>query len=283
MKRGDCAELLRAADAARAAREPELAAELASSCPQDGLAALIARSSSTEAILWCGRARAALPEKPLCDAGHVSELVAKLNPQLTIGPPDPSTPLDPLLGAALDELGKDLNLSWHADAPDVIVGKLRVTLDHFTNDIITQVVDAKGNKQRVPATQHRYVARAEGQVELSGKTRTLRATDEVRDITWNAAPALAVAAKFEPAVPPPEEMKRRAVRTWLRTLAKALAAAPPERVNVTDAKGCVAYGLSLNLAAGESGAAASGAGDRAKVAACEQLLGEPAGAGIPVP
>jgi hypothetical protein len=39
----------------------------------------------------------------------------------------------------------------------------------------------------------------------------------------------------------------------------------------------------LNLAAGDSSAASSGAGDPAKVAACEKLLGEPAGAGIPVP
>jgi len=78
-------------------------------------------------------------------------------------------------------------------------------------------------------------------------------------------------------------MKRRVAVAWFRALAKTLAAAPPEAVDVTDDKGCVAYGLSLNLASGDPGAAAKGAGDPAKIAACEKLLGEPAGAGIPVP
>jgi hypothetical protein len=283
VQRGDCAELLRAADSARAANDPEVAADLAAACPQDKLSALLDASGPADALLWCGRARAALPDKPPCSASRVAELAAKLNPHLTVGPADPSTPLDPLLGASLEALGKDLNLSWQAEGPDVIVGRLRVGLDHFTSETVAQVPDLKGNRQRVPATQHRVVARAEAQVELSGKTRTLRASEEVRDVTWNAAPKVAVAAKFEPTVPPPEEMKKRAALAWLRTLAKALAAAPPEGVNVTDAKGCVAYGLSLNLAAGDSGAAASGTGDPAKVAACEKLLGEPAGAGIPVP
>jgi hypothetical protein len=73
------------------------------------------------------------------------------------------------------------------------------------------------------------------------------------------------------------------MRGWLRALAKALAAAPPEAVNVADDKGCVAYGLSINLTSGDASAAASGVGDPAKIAACEKLLGEPAGAGIPVP
>jgi hypothetical protein len=84
-------------------------------------------------------------------------------------------------------------------------------------------------------------------------------------------------------VPSNDELRSRAAVAWVRSLAKALAAAPPEAVDTTDARGCVAYGLSVNLAAGDSTAAASGAGDPARVRACEQLLGEPAGAGIPVP
>jgi len=54
-------------------------------------------------------------------------------------------------------------------------------------------------------------------------------------------------------------------------------------VDVTDARGCVAYGLSLNLLSGDSLAASHGLGDPVKIAACERLLDEPAGAGIPVP
>jgi hypothetical protein len=69
----------------------------------------------------------------------------------------------------------------------------------------------------------------------------------------------------------------------VRALAKAVASAPPEGIDVSDAKGCVAYGLSLNLAAGNPVAAASGVGDPDKVSTCENILGEPAGAGIPVP
>jgi hypothetical protein len=84
-------------------------------------------------------------------------------------------------------------------------------------------------------------------------------------------------------VPPADELKKRAAIAWLRVLAKTLAASPPEAVDVTDDKGCVAYGLSLNLTSGDPGAAANGLGDPAKVATCEKLLGAPAGAGIPVP
>ena len=120
-------------------------------------------------------------------------------------------------------------------------------------------------------------------MELSGKTRTLRAGEEARDLTWDASPALAVAAKFQAQIPSDSEMKERAVRSWVRALAKAVAAAPPEGIDAADAKGCVAYGLSLNLAAGDPVAAANGAGDPDKVSACEKILGEPAGAGIPVP
>jgi hypothetical protein len=282
MQRGDCAELLKAADAARAGGGGGLAGDLANACPAEKLAALVDRSEPAEALLWCGRARAALPEKG-CDPKRVSELAAKLNPRLTLGPPDPAAPPDPLLGYALDQLGKDLNLGWDAENPDVIVGKLSVTVDHTVNGVLATVTDAKGRKQRVPAVQHRFVARAEGQVELAGKTRTLRASEEERDMTWDAAPKLAVPARFEPQVPATDELNKRAALAWLRALAKALAAAPPENIDVADVKGCVAYGLSLNLNSGDAGAAASGAGDPAKIAACEKLLGEPAGAGIPVP
>jgi hypothetical protein len=135
----------------------------------------------------------------------------------------------------------------------------------------------------VPATQHRFVARALAQVGLSGKTRMVQATEEARDLTWDSSERPALPAKSDPQVPPAEELKMRAALAWVRALAKALAASPPEAVDVTDDRGCVAYGLSLNLAAGDPAAAASGAGEPAKIAACERLLGEPAGAGIPVP
>jgi hypothetical protein len=281
IKRADCAELLMAADAARARKQPDLAADLASACPADRLAALVDQAPPAQALLWCGRAAAV--EQKGCTAARVAELLAKLNPHFTIGPSDESTPLDPLLGAALDALGKDLNLSWDPHDPGVVVGKLVVTVEHGTSSISATVSDAKGKKVRVPATQHRFVARAEAQVVLGSKTRTLRALEEARDLTWDAAPKLAVAAKFEPAVPPEAELKKRAALAWLRALARALAANPPEGVEVNDEKGCVAYGLSLNLTSGDPSAAAHGAGDPAKVAACEKLLGEPPGAGIPVP
>jgi hypothetical protein len=278
--RADCAGLLHAADAARADGDPELASELASACPPAELMKLVEAAPPAQALLWCGRAAAG---RNGCEANMVGALAARLNPHLTLGPPDESTPEDPLLAAALGELGKDLNLSWDAEDPAVVIGKLVVTLDHVTGSTSALVANAKGKEQRVAATQHRFVARVEAQVDLAGKTRTLRAAEEARDTTWNASPALLVAAKFEPSVPTADELKRRAVLSWVRTLAKALAAAPPEAVDVTDEKGCVAYGLSLNLASGDPAAARNGAGEPARIAACEKLLGEPAGAGIPVP
>jgi hypothetical protein len=281
MKRGDCGELLKAADAARAASQPELAADLASACTPDKLAELVDRSAPEQGLLWCGRAAAAGQKG--CEQPRIAELAAQLNPHLTLGPSDESTPLDPLLGLALGQVGKDLNLSWSAQDPDVIVGRLSVVIDHSTTATTATASDLKGRKVRVPATQHRFVAKVEAQVALGSKTRTLRAQEEARDNTWEAAPRLAVAARFEPYVPAPDELKKRATVAWLRTLAKALAANPPEGVQVNDAKGCVAYGLSLNLNSGDPAAAAQGAGEPARIAACEQLLGEPAGAGIPVP
>ena len=281
LKRADCAELLRAADSARALSQPGLAGDLAAACPHDKLMALVEAASPPQALLWCGRALAA-GEKG-CDGTRVSQLMATLRPRVTLGPPDETMQPDPLLAQALAQLGGELGMSWSAADPDVIVGRLSVTLEHLTGATVATVADAKGAKQRVPATQHRFVARAEAQVELAGKTRTLHASEEARDNTWAAAPKLAVPAKFEPSVPPPEELKKRAVLSWVQALAKALAASPPESIDLTDEKGCVAYGLALNLSSGNPAAASQGLGDREKVAACEKLLGEPVGAGIPVP
>jgi hypothetical protein len=213
----------------------------------------------------------------------VVDLAGKLHPRIAIGPPDPSEPADPVLLQALAELRPQLNLSWDADEPDLIVGKLVVSLDHAKSGTVATVADAKGNQQRVRATQHRAVARCEAQVDLSGNTRTLRASDEARDVTWEAAPALAVPAKAAPQIPAASEMHKRAVVSWVRALAKAIAAAPPETVAVADATGCVAYGLAVNRAAGHSAASANGGGDPEKISGCEKILGEPAGAGIPVP
>lgn len=281
LARGDCAALLRAADAARAAADPALAADLAAACTQDRLAALADQSSPEQALLACGRAAAAGQKG--CDPARVAGLAAHLNPRLTLGPADEATLPDPLLTAALEQTGKDLNLSWSARDPDVIVGRLTVVVDHSTSSTTATALDARGKKVRVPATQHRFVARAEAQVELGSKTRVLRAQEEARDDTWEAVPRLAVSARFEPSVPAEGELKKRAAAAFLRTLARALAANPPEGVDVTDARGCVAYGLSLNLNSGDPLAAAQGRGEPARIAACETLLGEPAGAGIPVP
>ena len=226
LRRGDCAELLLAADAARAAERPSLAREFAEACPSDKLEALVASSQPADGLLWCGRAKATGIASG-CDAANVAQLAGQLHPRLTIGPPDPEGSPDPSLAAALAELGPAYNLGWEAEEPDVIVGR--------------------------------------------------------RNLTWSAVPTFAVAAKSDLQVPPEAELKRRAALGWVKALAKALAAAPPEAVDVTDARGCVAYGLSLNLLSGDPMAAANGLGDPAKVAACEKLLGEPAGAGIPVP
>jgi hypothetical protein len=283
VRKGDCAELLRAADAARARQRGGLASSLANACTQEKLNALVASAvDPAQAMLWCGRARAAAAAAT-CDATTVASLASQLHPRLTLGPPEPGISPDPALAAGLAELGPAYNLAWEANEPDVIVGRLSITVEHATNSTVAQVPDANGGKQRVPAVQHRFIARAQAEVELAGKTRVLRAVEEARDLTWAAAPKIAVAAKFDPQVPPEAELRRRAALAWIKVLAKALAAAPPEGVDVTDARGCVAYGLSLNLLSGDPMAAANGLGDPAKIAACEKLLEEPAGAGIPVP
>ena len=283
MRRGDCAELLRAADAARAQERGGLASTLANACSQKQLDALVASSPDpAQAMLWCGRAKSAA-SAATCDTATVASLASQLRPRLTVGPPDPGLSADPSLAAALSELGPAYNLSWDPDDPDVIVGRVLIEVEHATYDTVAVVPDAKGQNQRVPAVQHRFIARAQGEAEIAGRTRMLRATDETRDLTWAAVPKSAVAAKSDPKVPSEADLKKRAALAWLKALAKALAAAPPEAVDVTDARGCVAYGLSLNLNSGDPLAAANGLGDPTKIGACEKLLDEPAGAGIPVP
>jgi hypothetical protein len=283
VRRGDCAELLRAADAARAQERGGLASTLANACPQNQLDALVASAPDpAQALLWCGRAHSAFSAST-CDPATVATLATQLRPHLTIGPPDPGLSADPSLAAALAELGPAYNLAWDAEDPDVIIGRLVIAIEHATNSTLALVPDTKGQNQRVPAIQHRFIARAQGEVEIAGRTRVLRASEEARDLTWPAAPKAAVAAKLEPQVPSEAELKRRAALAWVKALAKALAAAPPEAVDVTDARGCVAYGLSLNLVSGDPMAAANGLGDPTKIGACEKLLDEPAGAGIPVP
>ena len=205
VRRGDCKELLRAADAARASDHPSIARDLAEACAPDKLAALVAASEPADGLLWCGRARAT-GLQTACDAATVAQLASQLHPRVTLGPPEPGGQPDPSLAAALAELGPAYNLGWNAEEPDVMVGKLAIAVDHATSSTTAVVPDANGNKQRIPATQHRFVARVQAEVELSGKTRVLRATEEARDLTWPAAPKLAVAAKFDPQVPPEAEL-----------------------------------------------------------------------------
>ena len=281
IRRGECREALRAADQARVEGQRRLAHDLAEACSRDKLHALADASTPAEALLWCGRASAAGGKG--CDGAHVNEAIARLSAHYRVGPPDEATRPDPLLQAAFQQVGDELNLSWDAQDPDVIMGRLIVTVDHTTNPTVSLAPDANGVHQRIPAVQHRFVARAEAQVSLGDKTRTVHATEEARDTTWDEWPRLAVAARFQPQVPPAEELKRRAVLSWVRALAKALAVSPPEGVQVSDLKGCVAYGLALNLNSGNPRAASGGLGAPDKIAACEALLGEPAGAGIPVP
>src|SRR5207253_6213168 len=89
LRRGDCVELLRAADEARARREPSLAKDLADGCPQDRLVDLAARLPPEEGVLLCGRARAA-DAKASCNLQLVAQLASSLHPRISIGPPDPS-------------------------------------------------------------------------------------------------------------------------------------------------------------------------------------------------
>jgi hypothetical protein len=281
MSRKDCRELLLAADQARADGDPGLASDLARSCEKDQHSRLVAQATPAQGLLLCGRAAAAGQTR--CDARTLDDLKSKLQPRLTLGPPDETIPIDPLIALALEMVGGELNLSWNGSDPDVVIGKLNVSIEHVTSNTVATVEDVKGNKQHIPATQHRFVAKAACQVELGDKTRVLRAQDESRDMTWNAPPRYRVPARPQPQVPGEDELKQRAALAWVRVLGKALAMNPPETVDLDDDKGCVAYGLALNQSAGDDGAAAQGLGDADRVAACERLLGEPTGAGIPVP
>jgi hypothetical protein len=282
-KAGDCVGLLLAADEARASGDRGVASLLASSCPQAGLDALAARPP-VEALLWCGRAAAAVGRtgKPSCDFKKVAGLKEALRPHLTLGPSDTSATPDPPLAEVLGRDGPALNLAWDKD-PDVIVGKLSVEVEHQTVSSFTTVTDAAGRRRSIPATNHRFVARAQAQVELQERTRTLRASEEARDTTWEAQPRWGIEARPEPKVPPEDELKRRAASSWLKAVARALWLLPPETVDIDDDKGCVAYGLALNAQSGDPEAAANRKGDEDRLDACERLLKLPEGAGIPVP
>ena len=281
---GDCRGLLTATDGARAAGDDGVAKALAAACPQAELDKLVAEATPADGLLWCGRAAASVgrTSKPGCDLHKVAALKEALRPHLTLGPADTSAPADPLLLAALEDLGPELNLSYEDD-PDVIVGKLEVKIERQETSAFAPVPDPAGKRRQVPATNHRVVARAQAQVELQERTRTLRATEEARDTTWEAVPKWKIAARPKPEVPPDAELRRRAANTWLRQLAKALWVALPETVDTDDARGCVAYGLALNAQSGDPEAAANRRGDHDRISACEKLLGLPHGAGLPVP
>lgn len=284
--RGDCAALLREADQARVGGRGAVAATLAKACPQTGLSRLVREASTpAEALLWCGRARAAIGrrgEAPACDVKVITQLRESLRPKLTIGPPDESQAPDPRLEAALLEVRGELNLLWDPD-PDVIVGRLELETEQQDSAALAPVVDKDGKRRKVPGTAHRRVARCTAEVALGGRTRTLRASAEARDVTWAAVPRLGVAAKAVPALPTEAALQQQAAVAFLRVLAKALAVSPPETVDLDDARGCVAYGLALNATSGDPEAAAKGLGEEERVRRCEGILGVPEGAGIPVP
>jgi hypothetical protein len=282
--KGDCAQLLRAADRARVEGTRRRARALAAACTESSFDALLEQAEPAEALLWCGRASAVLGRegKPGCDYKRVGLLKEALRPKLSLGPPDPSSTPDPLLLAALEAIGPELNLIFAAD-PDVIVGKVEITLEEQTTRGLTTVDDPSGHRRQLPSVNHRLVARCTAQVELAAKTRTLRASEEARAISWEAEPRWKIPA--HPAVLPvsDEELKERATRSWLRAVAKALWLSPPETVDTDDDRGCVAYGLALNASSGNPDAAANREGDAVKIARCEPLVGEPEGGGIPVP
>ena len=287
MKRADCKELFAAADRARAKGNKPLARALVTACPQAGLDALVNEAKTpAEAFLWCGRARAALAERieaPSCDAARIFNLTGELRPMLTLGPADPDAAPDPLLKAALAAVGPDVHLAYdHAD-PVVYIGEVKVSIDESDSETTVKTQDPKGVARTVSAVLHRRQARAEVQVELGTRTRTLHATEESRDTTWDAEPRFAIAARFTPHIDSAEELKIRAVNGLVRNVERALRLTPPEAIDPTDAAGCLAYGIALAVATGDRVAASNGQGDEAKIEACEKILGLPVGAGIPVP
>ena len=283
----DCKALLLAADAARADHDKRLARELAMACPQAGLDRLVSQAEApAEAFLWCGRARAALVERsslPSCPAARVVDLTAELKPRLTLGPADPEAAPDLLLKAALAKVGPELNLGYDHGDPMVYVGLVRVSVEKSETETIAKAPDPTGKGRNVPATLHRLQVRAEAQAELGTRTRTIHATEEARDTTWQAEPRYSIAARFTPQIGSEDELRRNAVIGLVRNLARALRQSPPETLEPTDAQGCLAYGLALAVATGDRTAAVSGMGDPNKVETCEKLLGLPKCAGIPVP
>jgi len=281
---GDCEKLLLAADAARAQGDKKLGAALLEGCSQESFNKLLEVARPALALLWCGRAQAVLGRegKPGCDFKQVGLLKESLRPKLSLGPPDPSNTPDPTLVATLEAIGPELNLIFAAD-PDVIVGKIQITLEEQTTQGFTTVTDPSGHRRQVPSTNHRKVARCQAQVELLSKTRTLRASEETRSTSWDAEPRWKIPAHHETPPLSDDELKKKATESWLRAVAKALWLSPPETVDTDDDRGCVAYGIALNAQSGNPDAAAERRGDTAKIDKCETILGEPKGGGIPVP
>src|SRR5258708_17761656 len=99
MKRGDCAELLLAADAARAQGKSDLAADLAGACTPECLDKLVHQATPAQALLWCGRAAAARHKG--CETKQVAQLAGQLRPRISIGPADELMQPDPRLASAL--------------------------------------------------------------------------------------------------------------------------------------------------------------------------------------
>src|SRR5258708_32034151 len=76
-KRGDCAELLRAADAARAAGAEDAAEQLARGCDQERFLSLVSASPPAGALLCGGRAPAAqrgTGDNPPSDRARIRDL-----------------------------------------------------------------------------------------------------------------------------------------------------------------------------------------------------------------
>ncbi len=287
MGRKDCKELLLAADQARVAGDKGLARDLAQACPQAGLDALAANAGAPAAsLLWCGRARAALTDrsdKPSCAGEKVIGWMQELKPALTLGPADPAADRDPLLIAGIAAVGQELHLGYDHDDPVVYIGQIRVTIDRSDQDTLTRAPDPNGKKHQIAAQLHRLAARAEAQVEIGSKTRTMHASEESKDVTWAAEPRFAIPARFEPQLAEEEELKMRAVKSLLRTIARSLASSPPEAIETDDAPGCMAYGIAIAAATGDRTSAANRIGDEEKLDACEKILGVVEGGGIPVP
>src|SRR5207302_1424437 len=116
--------------------------ELAAACPQPGLYKLVDEARTpAEALLWCGRARAALDRAigSLCPPERVFALLQTLRPHLTLGPAEPDAPADETLVAALREVGPELNLAWDQQDPHVYVGRVEVHVERSRSDTLAAV------------------------------------------------------------------------------------------------------------------------------------------------